>query len=142
MQFSMEKAAHGATISASVVAVVLLFFGVYQFNETQTLAQENLRNEREMKAVELFVKFNELQEERVASTSDNAGEAAYWRGNTLVAITESIYNLSEGNASWKATVEWMLNVQEPYLIQNPPNCNTYSAEFSALLKGRPVKLCT
>ena len=67
---NIERRAHSATIAASLVAIASLLAGTYQFWKTQDLTQENLRlqaetlsNDRETKAIEFFVKFNEIKKD-------------------------------------------------------------------------------
>lgn len=125
---------------SSVVTILAFVLGLWQFWETQSLAQENLANEREMKAVELFVKFNEVQE-KLTEGGKKIEDIGYWSGNGLVAIAESISNLTHGNRSWDSTVRWMLDELAPFLIKNQPDCRTYSPSFVALLRSRSEPLC-
>lgn len=59
----LQRWSHIATISASIVAIAALIFGTYQFRCTQALQRENLDFERETKAVDLFIKYNDLKRE-------------------------------------------------------------------------------
>ena len=126
---------------SSFVTIVAFVLGLWQFWETQNLAQENLANEREMKAVELFIKFNEVQE-KLTEGGKKTEDVAYWSGNGLVAIVESISNLTHGNKSWDSTVSWMLDELAPFLIKNQPECKTYSPSFADLLRSRSKPLCS
>ncbi len=81
--------------------------GGCQFTETQQMAQRNLelqmatlQNDREMKAIELFLKFNEQREELVAKPPPRKGDAAYWRSNALLAATEGVFKLTRGDKGW------------------------------------------
>lgn len=138
----LESVAHLSTIIASVVAITALGLGSLQFEKTQELARETLQAEREAKAVELYVKFNELKESAVAEVKTLDGEAGYWRNNSLLTITESVSNLTDGNASWNETIRWMLELQQPFLASEPLICNTFSAEFRAMLENLPGLHCT
>lgn len=137
---ALEVANIVSSVATAVVAALALSFSVWQFNEGQKLAQENLDSEKEAKAVELFIKFNEMKEEMESkSTADSAG-VGFWRENSLLGITESLYNLTQGNDKWESTIDWMLGMQKDFLQERGINCNTYSSEFIELLKsGGPVK---
>jgi hypothetical protein len=130
-----------ATVVASIVAIIALTVGLWQFNKTQRFARENLRlqaktlqHEREVKAIELFLKFNELQQEATSAAPSKKGDATFWRHNALVAITESVYRLTAGDAGWEETVIWMLQIQRPFLTQNIFNCKTYDPMFVEKIK--------
>lgn len=137
----MKKLESVSVVIASLVAVVTFLVGLWQFDQTQKLARDNLANEREMKAVELFVKFNDLQE-KFSASAHVTPEVEYWRGNSMVAITESISNLTRGKSGWDFTVNWMIDVLAPFLLKNPPKCETYSDDFASLLKMKSNDLCT
>lgn len=125
---------------SSVATILAVGLGLWQFWETQDLARENLANEREMKAVELFVKFNEVQE-KLTKDGKKIEDVGYWSGNGLVAIAESISNFTHGNKSWDSTVSWMLDELAPFLIKNQLECKTYSPSFANLLRSRSKPLC-
>lgn len=137
----IEIAAHLATTVAAIVAIVTLIFGFFQFRETQRMTREALRlqtdtlgRERQTKAVDLFVKFNEIQREAVASqtVSESEKAASFWRQNLLLSITESIFLLTEGDAGWKATTVWMLELQKDFLTSM--KCSTVASQFVALVR--------
>ena len=130
----LDSLAHIFTIVASVGTVGALGVGSYQFQKTQALAQETLQMEREAKAVELYIKFNELKESEVVGEVESKPEAIYWRNNSLLSITESIANLTLGNLNWQETISWMLELQQPFLSGEPLNCKTYSDEFRRMLE--------
>lgn len=132
----MERFVHVATVAAAVVAAASFGFGIYQFSETQKLARSNLEMQaealawdREIKAVELFQKFNEQAELIEASPPSKDGKASFWKQNALMATTEALFTLTEGEAGWDQTVTWMLWVQEEYLTKSGFNCSTFSAKF-------------
>jgi hypothetical protein len=69
----LERAAQRATVLGFFVAAVTFFFGVRQFTDTQEMARKNielqmetLQKDREIKATDLFLKFNEQKEKRGA----------------------------------------------------------------------------
>src|SRR6266496_6310268 len=75
----MERAAHLATVVGALVAAVALLVAVYEFTKTQRMARRNLElqmktllQDREIKAIELFLKFNEQQQEDRKSTRLNS----------------------------------------------------------------------
>ena len=146
----MERAAHIATVAASIVAIVAFAVGLTQFNETQRLSQDNLRvqaetlnHERESKAVELFLKYNELQKEVASKPLPRKGEAAFWHHNMLLALTESVFKLTEGDTGWGKTVEWMLETQKPFLEGVSQGCTTFATEFVELMhRAAPKMQCT
>ena len=143
----MERAAHIATVIASIVAVVTFSVGLYQFTETQKLSRENLRlqaatlnHERESKAVELFLKFNELQKEVAAKPLPRKGDAAFWHYNMMLALTESVFKLTEGDSGWRETVAWMLETQRPFLESVPQGCRTFVEPFVAIMRTVAPKM--
>ena len=118
-----ERAAHLATVLATLVAAGAFVFGVYQFRDTQQMARRNLelqmetlQQDREKKAVELFLKFNEQEQELATKPPPRKGEAGYWRYNALLATTEAVFRLTRGDEGWEETVSWMLEVQRPFLL--------------------------
>lgn len=137
---ALEVANIVSSVATAVVAALALSFSVWQFNEGQKLAQENLDSEREAKAVELFIKFNEMKEEMESKSTAGPAGVDFWRENSLLGITESLYNLTQGNDKWESTIDWMLGMQKDFLQERGVNCNTYSSEFIEFLKsGGPVK---
>jgi hypothetical protein len=133
---SMERNAHIATVAPAVIAAAAFLFGVCQFTQTQKLARKNLelqaetlQQERESKAVDLFLKFNEKQQELAAKPPPRKGEAAFWRYNAMLSTTEAVYILTRGDVGWEETVSWMLEVQQPYLKQTQFPCKTFSQDF-------------
>jgi hypothetical protein len=145
----MERAAHFATIIASLVATFTFSFGLLQFNETQKLARENLRlqtetliHERETKAIELFVKYNELQKEIADKPSPRKGDAAFWHHNLLLTLTESVFRLTEDDFGWGQTVGWMLQSQKTFLESVEQGCRTFAPKFLNLMKtAAPAMKC-
>ena len=123
----MKPLADLATVVAAVAAVAALAFGLYQFNETQALTRENLRlqaetlgHERESKAIEFFIKFNELKKELAGKPIGDENDASFWSHNMALALTESVYKLTEGDPGWKKTVLWMLKTQNEWLCRDKP----------------------
>ncbi len=116
-----------APLIASAIASIAFLSGLWQFWHTQRLT-------REVKAVELFLKFNELNQQLAEGGRRENEATIFWKCNALVAITESVFNLTQGNKSWAATVHWMLEAQKEFLTAQPLNCETFSPAFLKLLK--------
>jgi hypothetical protein len=137
----MKRAADLATVVGALVAVGVFLFGFHQFAETQEMARrtlelqmETLKNDRELKAMELFLKFNEQEQELATKPPPRKGEAGYWRSNALLGTTEAVFRLTRGDKAWETTVSWMLEVQRPFLIQTEFDCSTFAADFVILMK--------
>ncbi len=126
---TLERRSYIATIVAALVAIGTFIFGAYQFHETQKLQRETLELERETKAVELFIKYNELMRNAAAQSSREGRAVAFWRGNLSVAIAESIWNLTSGEPAWESTVKWMLLDQDQIERINDLDCATYNESF-------------
>jgi hypothetical protein len=145
----MERAAHFATITAALVAIFTFGFGLLQFGETQKLARENLRLqtetitlEREVKAIELFAKYNELQKEVAGRPLSEEDGAAFWHHNLLLTLTESVFRLTEGDLGWGETVAWMLGSQKAFLERVEQGCRTFAPKFLDLMKtAAPAMKC-
>jgi hypothetical protein len=145
----MQRAAHFATVVAALVAIAMLGLGFSQFIETQKLTRENLRlqtdvlnHERESKAIEFFLKFNELQKEVAGKPLPRKGDVAFWHHNMLLTLTESIFRLTEGDPGWRETVVWMLQTQKPFLDGIEQGCRTFATEFVVLMKSAaPAMKC-
>ena len=128
-------------VAAAVVTVLAFLTGLWQFNRTQRMTQQNLklqeellRHERESKAVDLFVKFNDLKASTAGKPLDQADESLFWPHNSMVAITESVFKLTNGDPEWDRTVVWMLERQTNFLSLNAIDNGTYSAKFLSLIK--------
>jgi hypothetical protein len=122
-----------ATIVAAIVASLALGFGYTQFRDTQQLARatlqlqsDTLAHERESKAIEHFVKFNEIQQDA------DADAKKYWRKNASLALTEAVFKLTKDDAGWKETVFWMLRRQTDFLADLA--CATYDPNFVELMR--------
>jgi hypothetical protein len=136
----LEQAASLATILASIVASFALAFGYHQFRATQLLARqtlalqnEALQHEREAKAIDLFLKFNEIQLSVASPSHKSTKQALYWQQNLAVTTTESIFKLMEADSGWLATVAFMLREQTDFLMLNGLDCPTYLPAFVTLV---------
>ena len=137
----MEFLASVSTLAASIVALLAFLAGLWQFNRTQRLTRTNLElqsdllhHEREARAVELFIKFNELKASTAGKPLDQSDEALFWQHNSMVAITESVHKLTHGDKTWDQTVVWMLERQDAFLRLNAIDNATYSPTFLALIE--------
>ena len=138
----VETLAHAATIFAAVFAVVTFGAGLSQFNKTQYLARETLAHERESKAVELFLKFNETMQSRSKEPIANK-EQLFWSDNALLALTESVYKLTAPDDGWIKTARWMLSQQREFLEREQQGCDTFLEPFVAMMKSAaPMMKCT
>ncbi len=134
----LERAANFGTIVASIVAISALGFGFHQFRATQILTRQTLelqqkvfRHERESKAIELTLKFNEIQHQMAASSRRLTEEALYWQRNFLVTITEAVFELMEDDPQWMATVSFLLQEQSTSLKKDGLQCRTFAPTFVA-----------
>lgn len=129
--------AHMVTMASSLVVVVAVLFGSYQFYETQKLQRESiaiqkdsLEPERNAKAVELFVKYNELMMQPTTGVSKTAKrEAWYWKENLAVSLLESLFNLTNGRQEWEAMVGWALEKHGRFIREQRLSCGAYTDQF-------------
>ena len=126
---TLQRSAYIATIVAASVSVIALLYGTYQFGETQKHQRETLELEQETKAVELFIKYNELMRDATGRTSRESEEAKFWRYNLSIAIAESIWNLTNGNLAWENTVKGILLDQDRIKRIDNLDCSTYNLDF-------------
>lgn len=131
----MEAAADLATVIAAIIAALAIGFGYHQFRQTQLLATDNLKLQREMYAEELFLKFAEQMSSGMGGSIPPRGHPDFWKHSALLAITESVYRLTKGDTGWLATVTAMLHAQKPFLQATAIECETFNAEFIAHVKS-------
>jgi hypothetical protein len=99
-----------------------------------TLQLDALKHEREAKAIDLFLKFNEIQQSIAAPSRKTSERALYWQKNIAVTATESVFKLTEGDPGWMATVAFMLREQTDFLENNGLECATFLPAFIDLVK--------
>lgn len=128
----LQNAANLATVIAMIITAVAFGYGIYQFKQTLNFQKETLEEERNAKAVELFIKYNEMMEEPRSGTGAVDDESQFWRENRAISIAESIFNLRKTDPGWKATVNWMLSNHISHLKRTRLNCPTYDADFVKL----------
>lgn len=138
----MEQASAWAVIAATVIALIAFLFGIFQFLRTQALTRRNLdlqaallEHEKEAKAIELFIRFNELKRATANTQLDPTDEAQFWQHNAAVALIESIHKITAGNEAWNETVRWMLERQTPFLEANPVDERTFAPGFFSIVKA-------
>jgi hypothetical protein len=144
----METIASISTIVASIVAVLAFLTGAFQFSRSQALVRANLKlqsdllsHERETKAIELFIKFNELMQTIIEKPLDSSSHEIFWQHNAMLAVTESIHKLTNGDKEWDNTVIWMLRKQGQFLTLHPIDGSTYTASFLALIQSTIEDVC-
>lgn len=137
----LEMAASLATILASFVAALALSFGYYQFQATQLLTRQTLelqkdalQHEREAKAIDLFLKFNEVQTGISTPARGKTADVLFWQQNMAMTITEAVFKLMQSDPGWMATVKFMLREQEKFLKQDGLECETFLKDFIDLAR--------
>jgi hypothetical protein len=140
LSIKLQNSANIATVIASIVAIITFYYGYQQFQETQQATRENLilqkdalNQERESRAVELFIKYNELMKESVANFANVNKDNQFWRDNLAIGIAESIFKLRETDEGWIQTVSWMLTNHQAYFNKIGLNCKTYDPDFIKLI---------
>lgn len=128
----LERLAYIATIIAAIIAAVSVLVAGHQFKATQGLERDNLDLEREAKAVDLFVKYNEMMRGTAARTSVKNPETVDWRSNLAIGIAESIFRLRSNDSGWVATVGWILQNEDRERVVNDLDCTTYDPRFVLL----------
>ena len=145
----MGRAELFATYVPPIAAIVSLAFGLSQFHQTQKLERDNLRLqadslrlERESKAVDFLLRFIEVQKEVTGKPLPGKRDVAFWQHSMLLALTESVYRLTEGDSGWHDTVSWMVRSQKAFLEGVPQECNTITPKFLELIKSSvPAMTC-
>lgn len=123
-----------STILACITAMVALIIGTIQFYLTQA-------STRESQAVDLFLKWNELniEEAGIGSTAPPNNQnvrSIHWYGNCKMAITEALYEVSHRSPSWVKTCEWMLEMQHDFIAEGGFDVNTYCPRFKRFCRSR------
>ncbi len=131
---SISYLADIAAILACLTAIVALIIGTLQFYLTQT-------STRESQAVDLFLKWNELNIEEAgigptALPNNQNGRSTHWYGNCKMAITEALYEVSHRSPSWVNTCEWMLKMQHSFIVEGGFDVNTYSPRFRKFCRSK------
>ena len=123
-------AADIATMIACIVAVIAVIMSASQFIATQ-------KSSRETQAVELFIKFNQLNIEQRHSSNHVSD---HWYNNCKFAITESIYHIAYKSKGWVSTVKWMLDQQADFIHGEGFAVDSYSEIFRAFCKQNGYEL--
>lgn len=117
-----EAGAHIATAIGVIVAVATVIVGYCQWRGGQEF-------EREKRAFELVIKYDELMKERASST-DTDSDAIKWRENLTMVIAESIFLLQRGDKGWEETVRDMVNQHRDFLLTGRfLDCRTFDKDF-------------
>ena len=124
---NLDAIANVATIVASVVAVAALIGGLWQFKLTEETT-------REAKAIDLYLRFNEINGALPEYSTTRDPPDAFWRRNALVTFTESVFRLTAPDPGWREKVDWMILVQRPFLTSTAVNRRTYSQPFVRVLE--------
>ena len=130
INFSLSDLANLAVVVCSLTALATLSVGIGQFRQTQLFA-------REAQAVDLFAKFNQLN---IEQRSSGASGVDRWYGNSKIAITEALFEMTKRDESWKTTVSWMLDEQKDFIEEGGFVLQSYSSEFRAFCEGRGFEL--
>ncbi len=145
----LKRAAYLATLAAAGVAIIVLIAGASQFAQTQNaqrasiaLHDETLRLERDTrqaethaKAVELFMKYNELMLQlNVPLPKGAKRETRYWKENLALGLLDALANLTRGNREWENTIAWALERHLRFIRDQRAACSAYSDEFIRLLE--------
>lgn len=145
----VQLAAYLATILASLSVIVAVSVGSYQFSETQKnqralfVAQETALGEARIaktaelnsRAIELFLKYNELMLQANAPASKNVRpETRFWKEHLAVNLLESLFNLTRGSKEWENAIRWAVDRHARFIQKQQLSCASYSPEFVAYLE--------
>jgi len=128
----LERGSHLATIAAALIAVAAVLVATCDFRETQRFERETLDMIQEGRAVDLFVKYNDLMQHEPARRAQRDS----WRGNLSIALAESIWRLRRADSGWVETVAWMLQTENSIKAVTDLDCSTYDPGFVTLAKER------
>ena len=139
--FNLSSLADFWTIVASITAVGALIVSSRQFRLTQ-------RSTRESQAIDLLLKFNQLNIDQQKLAIEAATKPALaeekktdlWYGNCKMAITEALFEISHHSPSWRSTIRWMLHMQMDFILEGGFECETFSSEFRAFCKSEGLGL--
>ena len=143
----IQNAANIATVFAALIAAGSFYYGYLQVKETQQEAREVLElqqnsfdQERDSRAVDLFLKYNELMGQTNSRAESIQND---WRENLAVSIAESVFRLRKDDSGWKETVAWMLSHHIEYLKKARLNCPSFDGDFVKLANEQAKEdLCT
>lgn len=104
-----------------IIAALAIILGYWQWREGEEF-------EREKKAVDLVIKYDELMKEPASSGADT--DAKDWRENLTMVIAESIFRLRRGDDGWENTVRGMVKQHRDFLLtRHFLDCDTFDKEF-------------
>jgi len=146
--FSLSSLSDLSTIAASSAAILALTVSSRQFKLTQ-------KSTRESQAVELLLKFNQLNIDQHKLAIDLANTPTIdkqltnvvvklntdlWFGNCKMAITEALFEISHQSPAWRSTMRWMLHMQKRFIREGGFECESFSSEFRAFCKSEGLEL--
>lgn len=160
LEVPLRRAAHLGTLAASIVAIIVLIAGASQFSDTQRaqrasiarhdevlhLERDSRQAETHAKAVELFMKYNELMLQLNTPLPKGAKrETRYWKENLALGLLDALTNLTHGNREWENTITWALERHARFIREQRTACTAYSDEFIHLLEksigGKTAVIC-
>jgi hypothetical protein len=117
----LEGGAHIVAALSVIIAALAIIVGYWQWREGEEF-------EREKKAVDLVIKYDELMKEPAPSETDT--DAKDWRENLTMVIAESIFRLRRGDEGWENTVRGMVKQHRDFLLTRRfLDCDTFDKEF-------------
>jgi hypothetical protein len=117
-------------IITSIAAIVGVVYAVYNVDRTLDL-------QRESKAVELFKEYSDRVEKNLNFTDPSfTNDSTNWNDSYIIFaqyclfISESIYNLSDGNVAWENTLKNHVLYPHIYFYEkNGSMDDSYSSKF-------------
>lgn len=142
------------TVVSSVVAPLVLLFGIHQFRETMTAQTESLsmqkkalQSDRTSKAAELFEKYLEISTRKPSKL--NRDEVNSFRinrdGRSLLALN-SVYSMTKGDKEWEEKIVLELRAFRPTAMRSQILCNDLTTDFREVVEVQlgglaPVSVC-
>ena len=129
----LKRLADISTITSAIITAIGVIVAAVTVVVSSCQFQKGQESEHESKAVELFMKYENLMTERANSTKPADAEENQVRENLAIAIAESIFRLKTGDRGWKNTVRWMVSAHAEYLKNTGLNCKTFDPDFIKLV---------
>lgn len=156
----LQRWTQAASLAAALAVIVAVVFGGQAFVETGkhqrdlmaaqqaalVLARDVKTAEINSRAVDLFLRYNELMQQVAAPAGKGVKkEQRYWKEHLAVSLLESLFNLTRGNREWEQTVSWALERHGRFVREQRLGCAAYSEAFVRLLEKtfatRAPQLC-
>jgi hypothetical protein len=109
-----------------IVSAIAIVMGSSQFQKSQAAADES-------RAVDLFIKYEEVMKERDASGASYNSPSNRWRGYLAIGIAEAIFKLQKGEKGWTKTVRGMVADHKEFLTTQGLDCDTFIVDFVELV---------